>query len=125
MEEILDRLEDIKIENNIWILYLIIIGISYLANSYEKKYFIYNDQKAKEKYRQLTILIFSIVLLVYIYFAKDAVKNVNNLKPWDNKNKKTLTNLNAVASNLILIAGIIFLYIAIVDTDLNIEIAFN
>ncbi len=125
MEEKLERLKDIKIENNIWFLYLIIIGLSYWSNTFEKKYFIYNDQKAKETYRKLTTLIFSIVTIVYLYFAEDSIKNVKNLKPWDDKKKINLTNLNAIASNLILIAGIIFLYISIVDTELNVEIAFN
>lgn len=119
------RLNDIKIENNIWLLYLIIIGISYWSNEYEKKYFLYNDQKAKEIYRIMTIIIFATVAIVYFYFANDAINNVKNLKPWDDKKKVNLTNLNALASSLILIAGLIFLYIAVVDTELNVEIAFN
>lgn len=125
MNEKMKRLNDIKIENNIWLLYLIIIGISYWSNEYEKKYFIYNDQKAKEIYRIMTIIIFATVAIVYFYFANDAINNVKNLKPWDDKKKVNLTNLNALASSLILIAGLIFLYIAIMDTELNVEIAFN
>lgn len=125
MNEKYDRLNDIKIENNIWLLYLIIIGLSYLSNSFEAKYFLYNDQEAKEKYRKLTITIFSVVAVVYCYFAKDALDNMKNLKPWDPKKKKTLTKLNALASSLILIAGLIFIYIAVVDEELNIELAFN
>ncbi len=125
MNENFSRLEDIKIENNIWLLYLVIIGISFIANEYEKKYFLYNDQKAKEIYRILTIIIFATVTIVYLYFAKDGYDNVKNLKPWDDKRKVNLTKLNSLASNLILIAGLIFLYIAIVDTELDVEIAFN
>lgn len=125
MNEKQERLEDIKIENNIWLLYLVIIGLSYISNEYEKKYFLFNDQKAKKTYRTLTIIIFATVAVVYFYFASDAIENVKNLKPWDSKQKVTLTNLNALASSLILIAGLIFIYIAIVDTELNVEIAFN
>ena len=66
MNENFNRLEDIKIENNIWLLYLVIIGISFIANEYEKKYFLYNDQKAKEIYRILTIIIFATVTIVYL-----------------------------------------------------------
>ena len=125
MNENFNRLEDIKIENNIWLLYLVIIGISFIANEYEKKYFLYNDQKAKEIYRILTIIIFATVTIVYLYFAKDSYDNVKNLKPWDDKRKVNFTKLNSLASTLILIAGLIFLYIAIVDTELDVEIAFN
>jgi len=125
MNERIERLEDIKIEDEIWLLYLIIIGISFISNEYEKKYFLYNDQKSKEIYRILTIIIFTIVTLVYYYFSKDSLENIKNLKPWDNKKKVQLTYLNSLASNLVLIAGLIFLYIAIVDTELDVEIAFN
>ncbi len=125
MNEKLERLKDIKIEDEIWLLYLVIIGLSYWSNEFEKKYFLYNDQQAKETYRLMTITIFAIVTLVYYYFAKDGYQNIKSLKPWDNKKKATLTNLNFIASSLVLIAGIIFLYIAIVDTDLDVEIAFN
>lgn len=125
MNETGERLDDIRIENNVWILYLGIIALSYWANKFEKKYFIYNDQKAKEKYRILTIIIFSILVMVYYYFFREGLENVNGLGPWDDEKKKELTKLNAFASTLILVAGIIFLYIAIVDTELNVEIAFN
>jgi len=91
MNERIERLEDIKIEDEIWLLYLIIIGISFISNEYEKKYFLYNDQKSKEIYRILTIIIFTIVTLVYYYFSKDSLENIKNLKPWDNKKKVQLT----------------------------------
>lgn len=125
MNETFKRLEDIKIEDTIWLLYLGIIGLSYLSNEFEKKYFLYGDQRAKEIYRSLTIIIFIVVSLVYYYFFRDGYENVKNLKPWDDQKKIQLTKLNAFASTLILIAGIIFLYIAIVDTELNVEVAFN
>lgn len=125
MNEKEERLKDIEIEDRIWLLYLIIIALSFLSNEYEKKYFLYNDLKSKEKYRILTIIIFAIVAMVYYYFSNEALENIKNLKPWDNRKKRKLTNLNAVASILVLIAGLIFLYIAIVDTELEVEIAFN
>ena len=44
MNDKLDKLEDIKEENLIWIIYIIIIILSYYANSKEKKYLLYNDE---------------------------------------------------------------------------------
>ena len=38
MNDKLDKLEDIKEENLIWIIYILIIILSYYANSKEKKY---------------------------------------------------------------------------------------
>ena len=71
------------------------------------------------------ILIFSILIVVYLYFLKDSYNDLQNLKSMDNEKKKNLVFLSFVASLLIAISGAIFLYIAIIDEELNVELAFN
>ncbi len=118
-----ERIKKINTENNIWIIYLGIIFLSFLANYYEKDYFINNNTNSKNIYRKLNILVFIILLLVYSYFENDAIKSFKN-KNKSNKQYK-YDNLSLIASTLVLISGIIFLYILIVDKDLLEEIAFN
>lgn len=98
---------------------------SYYSNYVERKYIIYNDKIAKEKYQNLIRIIFAIALLVYLYFFIDGYKGVNNLKHTDTLNRKVFTNLSFTASALILIAGAILLAIAIFDEELEIELAFS
>lgn len=123
--EINQRLEDIKIEDFIWVIYIGIIILSYISNVYEKDYFINNNNDSKKKYKEILIFIFIVLILVYIYFFKDSIDEIKELKPTDSDNKKCLTYLSAFGSLLILISGIIFLYIAINDEDVDVEIAFN
>ena len=67
------------------------------------------------------------------YFADYVIKSLaklkfddlQNIKPYDSKKKKNLITLSFIASLLIAISGAIFLYIAIMDEDLNVELAFN
>ena len=118
-------LKTIQIENYVWILYLILIGLSFYANYEEEKYFKYDDLRAKEKYRCLNIIIFSIALLVYLYFFYDNYKTVMERDINTSCSKAFYDDLNLLASTLILIAGGIFLYIAISDINLETEIAFN
>ncbi len=125
MNERVEILKKINIEEYIWIVYLIIIGLSFYSNSVEKKYYIHDDLKSKEKYRQLNILIFSIAFIVYIYFFNNSYNDVINLKPTDPYNKKFFNKASLTASTLILIAGTILLFIAIFDTELQTEIAFS
>lgn len=47
MNNKLDRLEDIKIENFVWIIYLVIIALSYYANSKEKNLYYMAMKKVK------------------------------------------------------------------------------
>lgn len=125
MNDRLEKLNDIKIENMVWLVYIGIIILSYYANSKEKKYLLYNDQKAKKEYQDLLIIIFSILLVIYYHFAKDSYEDVQKLNNFDSNKKKTLTKFLFVASLLILISGIIFLGLAIADDDIDIELAFN
>lgn len=118
-------LNEIETENFIWIIYLLIIGLSFLANSFEKDYYINNNLESKDIYRMINIFIFSAVLVVYLYFFKGNFKVINELSVFDSYKKKRFNELNFIASALIVIAGVIFLYIAIYDENLDTEIAFN
>lgn len=124
-EDLKKRLQQLTIEDNIWILYIGIIIISLYSNYLERKYFIYKDNISRKKYKELTTLVFSILLVVYIYFLKDSIDSIRSLKENDSYKKKKLVYLSFLASLLITISGLLFLYISIVDNDLSVELAFN
>ena len=124
MNEIEDRLKDIKIENFIWLIYIGIIILSYYSNYLEKDYFINNNKESKDKYRVVLIIIFSILLVVYIYFFYDSYSSLKDLKKYS-KEKQTKIILSLMGSTFILLSGIIFLYLAYIDEDLDVELAFN
>jgi len=123
--DVKDKLKDINIENHIWIIYIVIIFASWYSNSLERKYFLNNDVKCKDEYRNIIIKIFTILLIVYLYFFKSALDEVNALKPSDALKKRRLTELSAIGSLCIVVSGLIFLYIAYMDQDIDVEIAFN
>lgn len=124
-EALNDKLKQLKIEDFIWLIYIFIIFISWYSNTLERKYFIYNDIESKEKYRKIMIFIFSILIVVYLYFLKDSYSDLQNINNYDSPKTKSLVYLSFIASFLIVISGIIFLYIALEDRDLNVELAFN
>ena len=118
-----ERLRQIQAENNIWIIYLGIIALSYYSNALEKDFFTTGNQNSKVTYRKINIIIFTTLLLVYAYFEKDTLNSF--LKKEKSERAKVFDTLSLVGSTAILIAGIIFLYIAIEDKELEEEIAFN
>lgn len=125
MNEDLSRLKGIKIENYIWIIYIGIIVLSWYANSKEKDFIINKNENSKKEYQALMILIFTILLFIYYYFTIDSYDDVKELTPLDSKKKIILRYASFVGSFLILISGIIFLIIAILDDNIDTEIAFN
>jgi len=123
--ELKEKLDELKTEDYIWLLYIGIIIISWYSNNVERKYFITGDLKSKEKYQRLMVLIFTILLVVYFYFTKSSYDDILKLKQSDSKSKKDLTYLSFLGSFLVLISDIIFLYIAFKDENLDVELAFN
>lgn len=124
-EEIAEKLKEIKIEDYIWLIYIGIIFFSWLANSFERKYFVNRDNDSRVKYRYIMIGIFVVLIIVYSYFLKEAYEDIKKLKPSDSEKKKRLTWLSFIASLLIFISGLIILYIIINDEFIEVEIAFN
>lgn len=125
MNEDLNRLKDIKVENYIWIIYIGIIVLSWYANSKEKDFIINKNENSKKEYQALMILIFTILLFIYYYFTIDSYDDVRELTSLDSKKKIVLRYASFVSSFLILISGIIFLIIAVLDDNIDTEIAFN
>ena len=121
--DIESRLKQIKIENYIYIIYFGIIVLSLYSNKLEKKYLIYKDENAKVKYRNILIIIFIIAVIVYIYYFYDAYKSSKDIS--SNRDVNKFNQLSFIASTLVLISGLLFLYIAYSDKDLNVELAFS
>lgn len=111
------RLKQIENENLIWIIYLFIIFFSFYANKLEKDYFINRNISSKNKYRTINTIIFITLVIIYSYFEKDALETYNN--------KDKLSKLSLIATTLVLISGLLFLYIIIEDVNIDEEIAFN
>ena len=122
-EEINEKLKILNTEDYIWLIYIGIIFMSWYSNSLERKYFTEND--IETKYQKIMVLIFTILIVIYLYFLKESINDIKNLKPWDTPKKKNLVYLSFLGSLLIAISGFIFLYISIVDENLDIELAFN
>lgn len=121
----MNRLKALEIEDFIWIILIGIILLSFYANNIERDFLITGTEYQKEKYRQLLIFIFTIVTLVYLYYANESKKEYQKLKTTDTTKKKVNTTLSYLASILILCAGLIYIYISITDTELDIELAYN
>ena len=125
MNNRLDRLKDIQIENLVWVIYIGIIVLSWYANSKEKQFILFQDEKSRQEYQNLLILIFTILIFIYFYFTKDSYEDLQSLQKGDTSKKKILTYDSFTGSVLILISGFIFLGIAILDDNIDTEIAFN
>ena len=117
------RIKQIETENKIWLIYLVIIGMSYFSNYYERDYFENHNLKSKEIYQKTNATVFTILLIIYSYFEKDAIESFKIKNK--TKKQKEYDTLSLIATSAVLLSGIIFLYIILDDKNLDSEIAFN
>ncbi|MBQ8131761.1 MAG: hypothetical protein IJ193_04655 [Bacilli bacterium] len=125
MDDLSSKLKQLDIEDYIWLIYIGIIILSWYSNGLERNYFLTNDTNSKNQYLKIMQIIFSILIVVYLYFLKDSVDSIRNLKETDSMKKKQLVYLSFIASLFIAISGFIFLYLSFVDDEFAVELAFN
>ena len=121
--ELKKRINEINTENVVFLIFIILIIMSYVANSFEKKYFLYSDNSYKKIYYYIQVVIFFVVVSVNLYYVYISYLEVANLSWCSSYKKIKYAYLDYYASIFALIAGLILLYVAIDDVDIDTEIS--
>ena len=121
--DLLNRLKEIKTENIFFGIFIILIIMGYYANNQELDYFLNKNEISKQKYYYIMIITFIIVVSISAYYFYQSYQEVINLKNKAYSKEKEYAYLELIASSAALIAGLIYLYIAITDTNIEAEIS--
>lgn len=111
------KLQRIRNEDMIWIVYLFIAIAAIISDKFERDFILTNDKMAKKKYRIINITVLTIVLFIYIYFVFINYEDVATLKKEVTKKEVILTHASLIAALLFLIGGIIALFVEINRTS--------
>ena len=98
--------------------------MGYYANEKEIDYFINNNEYSKRIYYNIMIIIFLVVVIISGYYSYQSYIEVLNQRRIYSK-KYEYTNLNFIANTLALLSALIYLYIAITDTNIEAEISLS
>ena len=115
-----EKLEEIKLENKIIIVYYILLTLYLYANKVEINYLKYNNEEDKEKYRILLYIVFGITALITLFYTIESIKS---LEKYESEDTYKLKELSTLANIFILIASIIIIYIIYKDKDINLEVS--
>ncbi len=122
-QELEERLKELKSEEVIWIILIGLIFLSFYNNNIERDFLINKNKASQEKFHYIQIFIFGVATLTYLFYVFDDFKDVFSLNEFSTPKKVQNTYLSLVASLSILLSGLIYIYIAIVDLELETEIA--
>lgn len=121
--ELRKRLNDIKIENFVFGVFIILVLLAYYANEREVDYFLNSNEFSKNQYYYIQIIIFFVTVIISIYYFYESYQDVVELRYKEYSKRKEYSYLSFIASGAALVAGIIFLYIAIDDKEIEAEIS--
>ena len=116
-----NRIKNLKYENIIWGIYIVIIALNFISNGYEKEYYLTKDIRYRKIYKNINIFAIGIKILIYAYTEINSYLNYMNKS--NNKEKDKFKEYSLIASTLILLGGLILLYNAIFDDTIEDEIA--
>ena len=112
-----ETLNEVRIEDYIWIIYIFLSIFAIVSNHYEKEYLKKNDKNAESKFRTINTDIFIIIFIIYLYFVYINYKHIKRLDANSSPRQVLIANAGFIASVLFLIAGGISLLISIFGDD--------
>ena len=81
------KLQRVREENFIWVVYFFIIIAALLSNAYEKYFLETGDYRKEKIFRTLNITIFSVAFFIYLYFVIISYENVQELRETSTKKR--------------------------------------
>ena len=118
------KLQRVKEENFIWLVYFFIIIAALLSNAYEKYFLETGDYRKEKIFRTLNITVFCVAFFIYLYFVVISYEKVQELRETSTKKEVLSAHITLIASLLFLVAGGIALYAEInrenPDTDIGV-----
>lgn len=105
-----DYLNRLKLEDYIFIIFIVVSILNIYGNNLLKKTHIYNDNKYKKNADEIFLIVIIVTTILYVYFFK---RNYNVYK----KTKSNKLIIKVIGSFLILVGSICLLIFQISDSN--------
>lgn len=117
MDKVLKTLQEIQIEDWIWIIYLFLSAFALVSNFFEKDYLLNRNKTSKKAFKTINIAVFIIVFFIYLYFVLLTYSRFKERQQQTTIKSMIVTNANFIAASLFLIGGILYLFTEIISDD--------
>ena len=117
MDKVWKTLQEIQIEDWIWITYLFLSAVALVSNFFEKDYLLNRYKTSKKAFKTINIAVFIIVFFIYLYFVLLTYSRFKERQQQTTIKSMIVTNANFIAASLFLIGGILYLFTEIISDD--------
>ena len=117
------KLNKLKIDDFIWLIYFFIVLFSLISNSFERKYLFTNNKKYRNVGRGITLSLLIIAFFIYLYFVIDSIEDINILKTNNDPNRKRVAMERLITTLVFLVGGALSIYTEIDDKGGDVDLA--
>ena len=110
MNEFFRKLNLLKQEDFIWLIYFFIITFAIISNKFERDYVINNNQNSLNNAKKINSTILIIAFFIYLYFVIVTINNFDILRRNSSRKEVRVAFERLIANILFLVAGAIALY---------------
>lgn len=114
------KLQRLKTEDMIWVIYLFIAIAALISDKYEKDFLLTNKPSSQKTFKTINITVLTIAFFIYLYFLLINYEDIKSLKRSATKKEVITSHVAFIAAVLFLIGGILTLWAEINrDTPLD------
>lgn len=111
------RLNRVKNEDLVWIIYFFIIIAALYSNSLEKDYYLTNNTSIFKKSKNINTIILTVAFFIYLYFVLIDTEDLSQMEKNFNNKEYCLRYAHLIAALLFLIGGFIFIIVEILSDE--------
>jgi len=123
MNDFFRKLNLLKQEDFIWLIYFFIITFAIISNKFERNYVITNNQISLNNAKKINSTILIVAFFIYLYFVIVTIENFDILKRNSSKKEVRVAFERLIANILFLVAGAIALYADFDNNTIGTDIA--
>lgn len=110
------RLNKLKHNDFIWIIYFFIVIAALYANNLEKDYYSTNNISSHKKERIINITILTIAFFIYLYFVLTLTEDLSNMEKNFENTEYRETFAKLIGAILFLVAGAIYVIVEVISS---------
>ncbi len=99
------KLQRLKNEDLIWLIYFFIVIGALLSNEYEKNYLLTGNTSGQKKFKLLNITIFCVAFFIYLYFVLINYEDIQTLRQDATRKEVLNAHIGLISALLFLVAG--------------------
>jgi len=122
MDDLKRKLQLIRNEDFIWIIYYFITTFALVSNKLEKDSLIYKDKRKKQSVNNINMTILIVAFLIYLYFVVVSYENFQFIKDNHNKKEVRLAMERLLLNILFLVVGAYAIYVSYDEVSSNSDV---